>query len=571
MVNEVIYCPRRFYLEWVDGEWVANAYMEDGIHVHRRADRETAGPPPAGDSEAPPFVARSVSASSPRLGLSMRADVVEGTGGDVEPVEYKRGKPPKNLLRAYDPERVQVCAQALILRDHGYRLERGFIYYAASRERVEVALDDDLVQLTLDAIARAREIAARREPPPPLVSSPKCDGCSLVGVCLPDEVNQLRARPTADVSPSSPSAEALAGTGSAIGELVSDAEAAAFPRIRGLTPARDDAVPLYVQRGGYRVGLRGDVLEVRDREHKTIGEARLEHTSHVAVFGGVQVTTQALRALLERDVPLAVYSAGGWFYGWARGLSGTNVELRRVQFRAADDPARSLAIARGIVAGKISNQRTILRRNHPEKPAELERLADLARQAGSAGDLGSLLGIEGTAARLYFGRFPELLKVALGPSFDFEGRSRRPPQDPINALLSFVYALLTKDWTITCALVGFDPYVGFLHQPRFGRPSLALDLMEEFRPIIADSVVLGAVNGGVVGPSDFVRRGLGVSLTDAARRRMISAYERRMDELVTHPTFGYRISYRRVLEVQARLFARHLMGELPELPTFRRR
>lgn len=548
MVNEVIYCPRRFYLEWVDGEWVANAHMEDGIHVHRRADRETAAPPDPGDPDAPPFVARSVAASSPRLGVSMRADVVEGEGGLVEPVEYKRGKPPNVPLRVHDPERVQVCAQALVLRDHGYKVERGFVYFAGSRERVEVALDDELLKLTLDAIAKARELAVRKEAPPPLVASPKCDGCSLVGVCLPDELNRLRAEVLPDSARPDPRPA----------------------QIRRLAPARDDALPLYVSRGGYRVGVRGDVLEVRDNDRKTIGEARLEHTSHVAIFGGVQLTTQALRALLERDIPLAVYSAGGWFYGWARGLGGTNVELRRVQFRVADDPSRCLAISRALVAAKIRNQRTILRRNHPEKPNELRRLADLADQAATAESLDELLGIEGTAARCYFARFPELLKVPLG-TFDFEGRNRRPPLDPPNALLSFVYSLLAKDWTITCALVGFDPYVGFFHQPRFGRPSLALDLMEEFRPIIGDSVVLGVVNGGVVGNGDFVRRGLGVSLTDAGRRRVIAAYERRMDELVTHPTFGYRISYRRVLEVQARLFARYLMGELPEIPSFRRR
>jgi len=135
-------------------------------------------------------------------------------------------------------------------------------------------------------------------------------------------------------------------------------------------------------------------------------------------------------------------------------------------------------------------------------------------------------------------------------------------------MLSFAYALFTKDWSITLAAVGFDPYLGFYHQPRYGRPALALDMMEPFRPLIPDSVVLWAVNNGVVALNDFLRRGGGVALKDDARRRFILAYEKRMDDLVTHPVFNYRISYRRVLEVQARLLARALTGEIPRLPDF---
>ena len=154
-------------------------------------------------------------------------------------------------------------------------------------------------------------------------------------------------------------------------------------------------------------------------------------------------------------------------------------------------------------------------------------------------------------------------------AFHFESRNRRPPRDPVNAMLSFAYALLTSEWTSTLSSVGFDPYMGFYHQPRYGRPSLALDLMEEFRPIIADSVVLSAINNGVVKLEDFVHSGTAVALKPAGRKRFIQAFERRMDELVTHSVFGYRISYRRVLDVQARLFARYLCGEIDTFPEFR--
>ena len=160
---------------------------------------------------------------------------------------------------------------------------------------------------------------------------------------------------------------------------------------------------------------------------------------------------------------------------------------------------------------------------------------------------------------------------AAGWSFDFTGRNRRPPLDPVNAILSYANSLLAKDITVTVQAIGFDPYQGFYHKERYGRPALALDLMEEFRPIIADSVVLWVVNNGVLQLGDFIRSGRAVALKPQARQRFIRAYEKRLDTLVTHPVFKYRISYRRVLEVQARLFGRLLTGEIAEYPGFRTR
>lgn len=222
------------------------------------------------------------------------------------------------------------------------------------------------------------------------------------------------------------------------------------------------------------------------------------------------------------------------------------------------------------MSSKILNCRTLLRRNHAKPDAvALSELKQLARKAREAEAIESLLGIEGTAARRYFAEFAGMLKGTGIGDFDLEGRNRRPPRDPINALLSFTYSLLTKELTLAIRAVGLDALLGFYHQPHFGRPSLALDLMEEFRPVIADSVVIGAINTGVVKSDDFVRAAGAVALTPPARKRLILAFERRMDSLVTHPIFDYRISYRRVLEVQARLLSRVLLRELPRYPEFR--
>jgi CRISPR-associated protein Cas1 len=187
-----------------------------------------------------------------------------------------------------------------------------------------------------------------------------------------------------------------------------------------------------------------------------------------------------------------------------------------------------------------------------------------------ARSLDSLLGIEGVAASRYFRNIASLIKSgdSANLQFDFAGRNRRPPKDPVNALLSFGYAMLTREWVVALSAVGLDPYRGFYHQPRFGRPALALDMMEPFRPLIADSVVLTALNNGEVRSTDFVRAAGSCNLTESGRKRFIGAFERRMGQEVTHPVFRYRLSYRRLLEVQARLLIRFLCAEIPEYPNF---
>jgi len=245
-----------------------------------------------------------------------------------------------------------------------------------------------------------------------------------------------------------------------------------------------------------------------------------------------------------------------------------NVQLRIAQFRRAENPERSLELARRFIQGKIKNCRTMLRRNsEPPSAAALEVLADLIQKVGAAMDHGELLGLEGSASRVYFSHFRDMLSIK-EMTFDMTTRNRRPPKDPVNAMLSLVYSMLAKDCTVTLLSVGFDPHLGFLHRPRYGKPALALDLMEEFRPIIGDSVVIGAINNREITGNDFVKAGKAVSLSDKGRRTLIAAYERRMDTLIRHPIFGYTISYRRTLEVQARLMSRFVLGEIKDYVPF---
>ena len=530
------------------GEWAESADTVEGTHVHRRVDREDRPLPSAevlADQDRPST--RSVTLSSRRLGLVAKIDMVESDGETVVPVDYKRGKRPHVAAGAYEPERVQICVQGLLLEENGYRCTEGALYFAESRERVRVVFDEELRAATRGAIGGLRLVAAGGRIPAPLRDSPKCPRCSLVGICLPDEVNHFRR------------------TG-------------ATPR--PIAVRHDEMLPLYVQANNARLAKKAETITITEEDGPTT-TARLIDVSQVVLMGNVRMTTPCLHELMRREIPVTWHSYGGWFLGHTMGLGHKNVELREAQYRASFTPAVSLAVSRSLVAAKVRNSRTMMRRNwRGEEQAReqvlntLRRLADRTRHVS---DTSALLGLEGEAAAVYFRAFAGLLGPRAGeevsdatglPAFRFDRRNRRPPTDPVNALLSFAYAMLTRTFTVTLSAIGFDVYRGFYHRPRYGRPALALDLMEPFRSIVADSTVLQAINNGEVRPDDFLHGGAGTALKPAGRKRFIAAFERRLAQETTHPIFGYRLTMRRLIEVQGRLFGRFLMGEIKDYPHY---
>jgi CRISP-associated protein Cas1 len=570
MLNEFVYCPRLFYYEWVEGVFAHNQETVEGALRHAKLDARADELVPAGElAEEDRVHSRSVTLSSETHGLIATIDLVEAEGCAATPVDYKRGSPLKDRetgeLTAWDPDRVQLAAQALVLRDNGYHCDEAVVYYVRTRQRVRLPIDEPLLAETLAAVAGARAAAAAGSIPAPLVESPKCPRCSLVGICLPDETCFIQETAAAPAAP---------GEGSPESEL--DPTEPQPPR--RLVAARDDLRPLYLNTQGLHVGKSGNVLKVKEKD-TVVQEVRIGETCQVSLFGNIQLTTQAIQALCESEVPICFFSQGGWFYGTTQGLGVRNIALRREQFRLADDPGFRLRLARDLVVGKIRNQRTMLQRNHIEPPAaSIAQMKALCDDAENAASLEQLLGLEGNAARIYFELFAGMIKAgdpasdpsekAAELSFDFTHRNRRPPKDPVNALLSLAYSVLAKDLTIVCHAVGFDPFLGYYHQPRFGRAPLALDLMEPFRPLIADSAVLSAINTRMVTPRDFIKAGESVALRPDGRKAFFRAYEQRMDTLVTHPLFGYRLNYRRMLEIQTRLLARLVTGEVSSYPVF---
>lgn len=555
MINEYVYCPRLAYLEWVQGEWADSADTVEGRQVHRRVDKRSGKPPAAaraaGDDDAAPETihVRSLELSSEALGLVAKLDLAEFEGRRAVPVDYKRGKRPHVARGAYDPERVQLCVQALLLEEHGYESPEGVLYFAASRERVKVDFDDELRAATREAAGGLRLMAMGGQMPPPLENSPKCPRCSLAAICLPDELHYLRTQETPP---------------------------------RPLAVGQAPPLPMYVQARGAKVAKKGEVLEVTIEEEK-IASARLIDVSQLVLQGGVYITGPALHELMAREVPVTWLSHGGWFLGHTVGLGHKNVELRTAQFKASFDTRHCLQLARDLVAAKIRNQRTLLRRNW--KRGEMpETLLSAFKQdidaAERAHDLPQLLGAEGNAAARYFRHFASMLSApgegeggsgtgrSIAAGFDFERRTRRPPTDPVNALLSYAYSLLARSVAVTLTAVGFDAFRGFFHQSRYGRPALALDVMEPFRPLVADSAVLMAINNGEVGPADFVTAGGAVNLNERGRRAFIAGFERRLSQEITHPVFGYAAQYRQIIEIQCRLLGRHLLGEVDRYPNF---
>jgi len=319
---------------------------------------------------------------------------------------------------------------------------------------------------------------------------------------------------------------------------------------------------IYVREQGATVRRKGERLVVT-KDRTELLDVPLLHVEQLAVVGNVQVSTQAMAALLERDIDVVFYSGAFRYRGRLTGSGSKLAALRQAQLRAMSDEGRSRALAARIVAGKIANQRTLLQRRlrtttEPALAAGFQRAVDgigqMQAAMAAAKDIDSLRGYEGKAGAYYFGG----LKLLVGPEWRFASRAYHPPPDPFNAALSFGYALLLKDVLAAVELVGMDPYLGFFHAIHYGRPSLALDVMEEFRPLVVDGPLLGMVATGQLTPEDFVQTGRTdrpVELGASALERVLRTYEERMAARIMHPLEGRRNTYRRCIELQVRQIA----------------
>lgn len=333
---------------------------------------------------------------------------------------------------------------------------------------------------------------------------------------------------------------------------------------------------LFVTSEDAYLSLDGENVLV-NREKQVAGRFPLHTLMGIISFSYAGASPALMGACAQRGVNLAFCTPRGKFLARAVGETQGNVLLRRTQYRLADDPVQSCRAARGFIFGKIYNACWSIRRTMRDHELRvdvqaLERVAEQLRgvlpSVAQEEDLDSLRGIEGNAASSYFAVFDELI-LNRKETFYFRGRSRRPPMDNINAMLSFAYALLGNDCASALEAVGLDAYVGFMHRDRPGRTSLALDLMEEIRPCMADRFVLTLVNNRMVDGADFVRQSSGaVSMTDAGRRKFLKAWQERKQEVITHPYLKEKVPWGLVPYIQALLLARYLREDLDGYPPF---
>jgi CRISPR-associated protein Cas1 len=515
LVAHTVFCERRAWIE-AAGEQVIHLQVEAGLAAHATVDL------PRADQVR----TRSIDISHADLGIVGKCDVVRvGASGAVSIVEHK-STPVRRLAHVTDANIVQLALQRLCLESSGVEVVSQEIYFTNHRRVVQVQLSAADFKNAERWVEATRRVVEQMEAPEPLIDDPRCGSCSHVSVCLPDEHKHVGIRRR--ISVSNPAGEILHLT----------------------TP-------------GSRAAVRaGRIIVTRQKEE--IASVPIERVVGIVVHGNVDVSSALVREILWRGYSIVWCAASGRAIGSARSAASPN-GLARVRQHVASE-AGHLVLAREFVRSKISNQATQLRRNaRIDVTAVIRTMRSIALKCRNAMDIPQLYGLEGEAAALYFEHFPTLLSDGADPEFAqmWTGRVGRGAGDPLNVLLNYAYGLLLTDAIRALHACGLDPHAGFVHTAARNKPALALDLIEEFRAPIADSTVVGMINNGEIVASDLPltigRRLLGSN----ARRAVTGAYQRRVQQVFKHPVFGYTVSWRRAIEVQARMILGVLDGTDP--------
>lgn len=563
-LHNFVYCPRLCYLQWVENLFVENEDTVAGSSAHRNVDQPTSfkdEKQEALSSDLPEGARlRSLHLTSDRLKLTGIVDLVEGDADGARIVDYKRGSARRDpetgerIAKEYDA--VQVAAHSMLLEETGMKVASAAIYYAADKRHVPVDLNPDLMDFARESIEKARRSANSSKMPPPLVNDYRCAYCSAHPICLPKESIWWAEQQALEREKEAQLSLLFEEEGEARSELPDNVDDTILPP----RPERNEGEILVVQTPGMQVGQRGGEFVV-SQKREVQRKLPMHQVRSIYLYGAVQLTAQAAQTCLEENVDVAYFSPAGRYLGALQGLPASGVDARRGQYENFAREYFQVQLAGECIRAKIRNQRVMLMRNGSPDKTVLKSLSRASEKAGKATSLEEIRGIEGGAAALYFREFASMLKTEGRIAFDFSKRTRRPPRDPVNALLSLGYSILAKELAGICHVVGLDPFYGFFHQHRYGRPALALDLMEEFRPLVADSVAISLINRGELDEADFQFSARGVVLNGRGRRRFWEMWFRRLDTEVTHPEFKYKMSYRRMLEVQARQLWRFVRGE----------
>jgi CRISPR-associated protein Cas1 len=552
-LHALLYCERLFYLEEVEEIRVADAAVYAGRELHESLAQDADAD---GDWEEVELV-------SQRLGIFGKVDCLKRRDGALVPYEHKRGRCRRseaNEPLAWPSDRVQAAAYAMMLEEvAGQPIAEARIRYHKDSVTVRVPIDAAARADVLAAVARARELRRTLERPPVTENEKLCRRCSLAPVCLPEEVRQDRE----------PEHQAVR-----------------------LFPPDEQRTSLHVVSDGATVGRSGDRLVVRPREGPESKHASHE-VSAVLLHGSNQITTQAIRLCVERDVAVHWITGGGrhialkcghgihgfqvhWITGGGRHIasltsSAGQVQRRVRQYQALVDPAVRLRLAKQLVRAKVEGQhRYLLRATRGADNAhdrntirpDLLAISGALASAATAVDVDTLRGHEGDAAVHYFSGLRLAVSTDVAEALRYSGRSRRPTLDRFSAILNFGYALLQTAVMRAILATGLEPSLGFYHTPRSAAHPLVLDLMELFRCPLWDLVVVGSLNRGQWdAAADFTATRAKIWLSDAGRRKAIGLFEERLRETWKHPVVNYSLSYTRTIELEARLLEKEWTGE----------
>jgi CRISPR-associated protein Cas1 len=504
LVAHHVFCPRRAWLEAM-GESTDTYQMAVGLQQHQASDDPTASRPGR---------LRAVDVASVELGVMGRCDTVEiDDAGAATVVEYK-ATPVRRRPEVTEPMVVQLALQAQSLRESGYQVRGAAVYFTHHQVRVPVQIGQAELENARLHVEQTASVLASEHAPKPLEDDPRCTRCSHAGVCLPDE---------RDLGPVH----------------------------RRVLVADPDTQVLHLTIPGSRAFIRSGRIKI-EKAREEIGSVPVERVLALVLHGNIDLSSALIRELLWRKVPVLWCSGTGRLIGWAISAASANGGPRVRQHALSE--SGHLGLAREFVTAKICNQATLLRR-HGSAPEAVSALRELQARARQALSLPELLGVEGDAAARYFSAFETMLSTAVREQqgLKFLTRTRRPARDPVNAALNFCYGLLLADVTRAIAATGLDPHAGFLHSSGRNKPALALDLCEELRSPVADAVVIAAFNNGEIKAADFSSVTGSTRLRDDGRAALIRAYERRVMTEFRHPLFGYQVTWRRAMEIQARL------------------
>ena len=515
LICHTAFCPRRTWLE-VNGEETDTYQMQVGYKAHSRVDN--------------PVNSRrkrncSVPVRSDSWGIVGKIDSVEiDAHGGLHIIEYK-STPVRRKAVVTPAQRLQLVLQRECLQSEGRPVKSTSIYFTEHRQLVDVELSSDDVAEAHSLVELTKSIVNSSESPPTLVNDERCSKCSHSSVCLPDEHQLTSVK-------------------------------------RRVVATDPDGQVLHLTVQGSRASIRSGRIIV-SKAGEELGTIPLEKVCGVVVHGNIDLSSALNRAFMWNSVPIVWCSSTGRVYGFSRSTDSPNGLARARQHVLSQ--TGSLPIASAMIHAKVWNQATLLRRNAPDSQNH-GQMRQLAAAALEATDLPSLFGIEGDAASLYFASFPNMFSQERLADLGWEwiGRRGRSADDPINVLLNYCYGLLKSEATRAILACGLDPHAGFLHSSNRNKPALSLDLMEEFRAPVADSTVIATVNRREIKDSDFSKIGNAYRLRDTGRKKIIQAFERRIQTSFKHPLFDYTITWRRALEVQARLVLSVIDGSLPQ-------